>query len=41
MRAKRLLRDKRLLFYDGTPGDYSELRRHFKIRTGREYPGEL
>ena len=41
MRMKKILKDKKLLFYDGTPGDYSEIRELYKQKYGKEWEFEL
>ena len=41
MRAKRQLRDKGLLDYDGNPGDYTHLKKRWEERTGYEWEGDL
>lgn len=41
MRMKKILKDKKLLFYDGTPGDMTIIRDAYKRTYGKEWEFEL
>ena len=41
MRMKRILRDKKLLFYDGTPGDYTKIKEAWERENNKTWEFDL
>jgi len=41
MRAKKILKDKKLLFYNGTPGDYTQIKESWERANNEKWEYDL
>jgi hypothetical protein len=41
MRMKKILKDKKLLFYDGTPGDYTKIKEAWEQNNNKKWDYDL